>query len=119
MLIFCGFDLEVFIEGALDRAGWPTLCCARDFMGGEWLIVQLDDEPLHLERTCAPASERAMQAVGTAIAGPADVLCHSATRRVELVRVDHCRAVPDGCLVCDSVSEYLPSWAERLVAVVA
>jgi hypothetical protein len=70
MLTFCGFDLEVFIEGVLDRGDWPTLCCAPDFMGGQWLIVQIDDEPLHLERMCAPASERAMQAVGTAVAGP-------------------------------------------------
>ena len=63
MLTFCGFDLELFVDDVLNRRDWPTLCCAHDPTGNQWLIVQVDDDPAHLAWLCAPASERAMKGV--------------------------------------------------------
>jgi hypothetical protein len=47
------------------------------------------------------------------------VLRHSATGCVELVTVDHGRAVPDRCLLCEHVSEYLPPSIDRRLAAAA
>ena len=38
MLRFCGFDLDLFVETVLAGGAWPSLCAARDFAGGQWLI---------------------------------------------------------------------------------
>lgn len=101
---FCGFELELFVDEILARANGPTVACARDFAGGLWLIVQVDDDPDRLAWICAPASEQAIQAVRDGHASPADVLRHSATGLVELVTTDHGRALPDRCLPCASVA---------------
>jgi hypothetical protein len=116
MLRFCGFDLELFVDEVLDRRDWPTLCCAHDITGNQWLIVQVDDDPGHLAWLCAPVSERAMRAVRDGHCAPTDVVRHSATGAVELVTIDHGRTVPDRCLLCDRVLEHLWSWADHRVA---
>lgn len=116
MFTFCGFDPELVVEDVLDRGDWPTLCCARDLCGNEWLIVLVDDDAAHLAWMCAPVSERAMRAVRDGHSAPSDVLRHSATGTVELVTVDHGLAVPDRCLLCERVSEYLPASTDRRLA---
>ena len=107
MLRFCGFELELFVDEVLARENGPTVCCGRDFAGGLWLIVQVDDDPDRLVWMCAPASGPAIQAVREGHASPADVLRHSATGMVELVTIDHGRALPDRCLPCASVPRQL------------
>jgi hypothetical protein len=113
MLTFCGFELELFVSEVLERRSLPVLCCAEDLTGGLWLIVQTDDDPDHLTWMCAQASERAMRAVRDGRASPTDLLCHSSTGTVEMVTIDHGRAVPDRCLPCASLPLYLPPSAER------
>jgi hypothetical protein len=108
MLTFCGFDLELFVERVLTRQDGPALCCARDWTGNQWLIVAVDEDPLHLAWLCARLSDRAMRAVVSGQATPKDALRHSATGTVELVAVDHGRAVPDRCLLCSSIPEKWP-----------
>jgi hypothetical protein len=107
MLTFCGFDLELAVEAVLARDGCPALCRARDLRGGHWLILQVDDDPAHLAWLCAPLSERAIQAVACGEALATDAVRHSATGTVELVVVDHGRAVPDRCLLCADVGGQL------------
>jgi hypothetical protein len=119
LLTFCGFDLELYVQEVLDRRDWPSLCWARDPTGRRWLIMQTDDDPLHLEWMCAPASERAIRAVRDGYCAPVDVFCHSATGTIELVTVDHGRAIPDRCLVCGCVLDHLSSSGKRLAAAAA
>jgi hypothetical protein len=109
MLMFCGFDLELAVEAVLVRDGGPALCWACDPSGDPWLIVQADKDPAHLAWLCAPVSERALQAILRGEASPGDVVGHSATGTVELVVVEHGRAVPDRCLLCADVAEHLPT----------
>jgi hypothetical protein len=109
VLRFFGFDLELFVDDVLSRGSWPSVCCGRDFAGGHWLIVQVDEGPDQLAWICAPASEYAIQAVRDGHASPADVLRHSATGTVELVTTDHGRALPDRCLPCASLPPQLLS----------
>jgi hypothetical protein len=75
--------------------------------------VQVDDDQDHPAWLCAPVSRRAIRAVLDGHASPHDVLRHSATGTVELVRVAEGRAVPDRCLLCSEVDERLSSPAER------
>jgi hypothetical protein len=103
MLRFCGFDLELLIDDVISRDEWPALCGAHDEGGANWLIVQVDDDEDHPAWLCAPLSARAIQAVLEGRASPDDVLRHSATGTVELVTVDHGRAVPDRCLLCSEI----------------
>jgi hypothetical protein len=119
MLRFCGFDLELFVEDALKRGDWPSLCCARDITGSQWLIVQVDDDPAHPAWLCAPLSERAMRAVREGQCAPTDVLCHSATGTVELVTIEYGRVVPDRCLLCEGVQEYLRPRSDHRAAIAA
>jgi hypothetical protein len=107
VLRFCGFELELFVDDVLTRQLWPSICCAHDFTGQRWLIVQVNYDPDRLTWMCARASEQAVQAVRSGYASPADVLRHSATGTVELVTVDHGRAVPDRCVPCARVKEHL------------
>ena len=109
MLRFCGFDLELVVDEVLVRTDWPSVCCARDLTGAQWLIVQTDDNPAHLTWMCARVSERAMRAVVDCDALAADVLCHSLVGTVEVVTVEHGRAVPDRCLLGADVAEHLPA----------
>jgi len=119
MLRFCGFDLELTVETVLAGRDWPSLCAARDFTGGPWLIALVDDDPSHLVWLCAPLSERGMRAVADGQAQAVDALGHSCTGTVEVVTVDHGRAVPDRCLLCAEVPKYLLPSANRPTALVA
>jgi hypothetical protein len=107
MLMFCGFDLQLVVEVVVVRGTGPEVCCARDSTNGQWLIVQVDDDPMHLAWLCAPVSERAKQAVISGRAVPMDAVRHSQTGTVELVTVDHGRAVPERCLLCSCIPEDL------------
>jgi hypothetical protein len=119
VLRFCGFDLELVVEEVLNPGDWPSLCSASDMNGNHWLIVQVDHDPTRLTWLCARLSERAMRAVRAGQCTPADVLCHSATGTVELVTVEHGRAVPDRCVLCERVPELLRSRPPDRVAVAA
>lgn len=107
MLIFCGFEIELVIDGVVARQDGPTLCCARDSAGDRWLIVEVDDDPVHLAWLCVPVSERAMDAIASGRAAARDAVRHSVTGTVDLVTIDHGRAVPDCCLLCASIPEHL------------
>jgi hypothetical protein len=99
MLRFFGSELELAVEVMVERRASPTICTARDLNGDPWLIVQVDDDPLHLAWVCAPVSEYALQAV---IANPPaawSAACHSLTGTAELVVLDHGRAQPDRCVL--------------------
>jgi hypothetical protein len=107
MLIFCGFEIELFVDEVLTRDDGLRVCCGRDGTGHRWLIARVDEDPDYLAWLCAPVSERAIRAVVTGCASPRDVIRHSATGTVELVAVDHGRAVPDRCLLCADIPEAL------------
>jgi hypothetical protein len=107
MLTFCGYETELFVETVLARDNGPRLCCARDWTGDQWLIVSVDDDPDHLAWLCVPVSEHAMEAVLSGRATPRDASQHSATGTVDLVVIDHGRAIPDRCLLCASIPEQL------------
>ena len=116
MLRFCGFDLELEVEDVLPaevQGDWPVVYSARDGGGSCWLIVQMDDDPLHLTWLCAPITERALQAVVERHGTPADALRHSSTGTAELVTVDHGRPVPDRCLLGAQVAEELLAQSRR------
>jgi len=109
MLRFCGFDLELLVERVLVHGDWPTLCSARDTDGCHWLIAQVDAKPTHLMWLCAPISERGVQIIVEGQGSPVDALRHSSTGTVEVVTIDHGRAVPDRCLLCAQIGEgWLP-----------
>jgi hypothetical protein len=107
MLIFCGFEIELVVERVLSRDEGPRVCCARDWTGHRWLIVNVDEDPDHLAWLCVPVSERAMEAVVSGRATPRDAIRHSVTGTVDLVVVDHGRAVPDRCLLCANIPHHL------------
>ena len=110
MLRFCGSDLKLVVEGMLPaeaRGGWPVVYSARHGDGTHWLIVQVDDSPLHLSWLCAPIGERALRAVMQGRGAPADALRHSMTGAAELVTVHQGRALPDRCLLGAQVAEML------------
>ena len=106
MLTFCGFDIELFVEEVL-ATDQGQVYSARDWSGHRWLIVNIDEDPDRLAWLCAPVSERAMKAVATGRAAPNDAIRHSATGTVDLVVVDHGRAVPDRCLLCANIPQDL------------
>jgi hypothetical protein len=109
MLRFCGFDLELMVEKVLVYGDGPVLCWARDMEGGHWLIAQVDAEPAHLMWLCAPMSERGAQIIVEGQGSPVDALRHSSTGTVEVVTIDHGRAVPDRCLLCAQIRDgWLP-----------
>jgi hypothetical protein len=110
MLRFCGSDLELVVEGMLPpeaRGGWPAVYSALDGDGRHWLVVQVDDNPLHLDWLCAPITDRALQAVVEGRGTPADALRHSSTGTAERVTIERGRAVPDRCLLGAQVAERL------------
>ena len=110
MLRFCGSDLELEVEDLLPpevTGGWPVVYSARDRDRSRWLIVQVDDNPLHPSWLCAPIGERALRAVMQGRGAPADALRHSLTGTAELVTVHQGRALPDRCLLGAQVAEML------------
>jgi hypothetical protein len=107
MLIFCGFEIQLCVEQILARDNGPELCCARDCTAQQWLIVKVGEDHDVLAWLCVPMSEHAMLAVAKGRASPRDAAQHSATGTVELVVVDHGRAVPDSCILCAAIPERL------------
>jgi hypothetical protein len=118
--MFFGFEIELDVEAILvkDERG-TRVCSAHDCTSQQWLIVKVSDEPNDLAWLCVPVSERAIEAVMTGRGSLRDAIRHSATGTVDLVTVEHGRAVPDRCLLCASIPEYLlpPSNHAELVAV--
>jgi hypothetical protein len=106
VLKFLGFELELFVDVAIDDAK-AMVRSARSFLGEHWLIVQVDQNPDHLVWVCAPITLRALEAVRIGRATPRDALRHSASGSVEVVTVDHGRAVPDRWLLCSALGEEL------------
>ena len=106
MLKFLGFSLELFVDEVLYDDG-SSVCSARDFEGGHWLIVQVDADPEHLVWVCAPISARALSRVAAGSATTRDAVRHSLTGTVQVVTVDHGRAVPDSCLCCAAIPDHL------------
>jgi len=115
MLTFYGHEIELLVEKVLVRNNGPSLCCAWDETAHRWLIVRVDADPDHLAWLCVPVSERAMAAVASRRAAPRDAIRHSATGAVELVVVDHGRAVPDQCLLCSDIPRHLLPADDRRV----
>jgi hypothetical protein len=107
MLTFYGTDAELFVDQVLARDHGLSLCSARDWTAHRWLIVRVDQDPDHLAWLCVPVSERTMAAVVSGRAAPRDAVQHSATGTVDLVVVDHGRAVPDRCFVSADVPPHL------------
>src|ERR1700734_3783553 len=99
MLKFFGFDLELFVDVAIESRD-AAVYSAKGVQGERWLIVRVDDDPDHLVWVCAPISDRALLEVTCGKATMRDAICHSSTGTVEVVTVDHGRAVPDRCLCC-------------------
>jgi hypothetical protein len=116
MLTFYGTEIELFVEQVLTRDEGLSICCARDWMARRWLIVRVDDDPDNLAWLCVPISDRTMAAVLGGYATPRDAVQRSSTGTVELVVVDHGRAVPDRCLPwVDLPQQLLPADEGRLL----
>ena len=118
MLTFFGFELELFVD-KVHNGQDPMMHSARDFRGEHWLIIQVDDDPEHMVWVCAPISARALRSITSGVASPRDAVRHSLTGNVEIVTVDHGRAVPDRCLRCAVIPEDLLPDAELRVLVAA
>jgi hypothetical protein len=101
VLKFCGFDLELDVDGILLRTGdHLTVLSATNFHAEPWLIVEASSDDRETAWVCAPVSRRAIELVtaGRAIAG--DAVKHSTTGWVEIVRIVEGRAVPDERVSC-------------------
>jgi hypothetical protein len=117
MMKFYGYELELFAGEVFGEVDGVSVRAGTDFCGGHWLIVRVGDDPEHLVWICAPVSERTLHEVARGKAAVRDVLRHSVTGRVEVVAVEHGRAVPDRCLLCaDIPAELLPPGGIRIGA---
>jgi hypothetical protein len=117
MMKFYGYELELFAGEDLGEVAGISVRAGTDFCGGHWLIVRVGDDPEHLVWVCAPVSIRTLQEVARGNAAVRDALRHSVTGSVEVVTVDHGRAVPDRCLMCaDIPPDLLPPSDIRVVA---
>jgi hypothetical protein len=99
MLIFCGAQLQLTVDKILLRQDGPLLCTARDATGAGWLILRTDNNPAHLEWTCAPQSERALKAVTANPQTAYDAIRHSATGTAEIITTQHGCPLPDRCIL--------------------
>jgi hypothetical protein len=119
MMKFYGYELELFGGEVFAEVGGVSVRAGIDFLGGHWLIVRVDDDPEHLVWVCAPVSPRALQEVASGHAAVRDVLRHSSTGTVEVVTVDHGRAVPDRCMLCSELPASLLPAGDLRVPVAA
>lgn len=104
MLKFCGFDLELNVDGILQRTGdHLTVLSASDFHAEPWLIVEAGSDAYLTSWVCAPVSRRAVELVAKGRAGAADAVKHSRTGWVEIVRIVDGRAVPDERIACSDL----------------
>lgn len=107
MLKFCGFDLELNVDGILQRTGdHLTVLSASNFHAEPWLIVEAGSDDHETAWVCAPVSRRAIELVtsGRALAG--DAVKHSSTGWVEIVRIVAGRAVPDERVSCADLDPF-------------
>lgn len=105
MLRFCGFELELAVESIVQRrVDEPVVCSATDGAGGHWLIVEGPARTGEMSWFCAPASSRAIDMVTSGQAAAADVVLHSATGWVEVVRLVNGRSVPDRRVTCSELA---------------
>ncbi len=110
MLRFCGFDLELTVETVLQRGiHQAAVFSAVDQAGDHWLIVEAGSDTHATAWVCAPASDRAVQLVATGRASALDVLRHSLTGWVEVVRVVDGHAVPDQRVSCSELAALEPA----------
>ena len=117
MMKFCGYELELFAAEVFAEVDRVSVRAGTDFLGGHWLIVRVDDDPDHLVWVCAPVSPRALHEVAIGNAAVRDVLRHTVTGTVEVVTVDHGRAVPDRCVLsADLPPALLPAGDLRVPA---
>jgi hypothetical protein len=112
VLKFLGFELELSVDVAFDHPA-TEVHSATGVLGDHWLIVQVDRDPEHLVWVCAPITPRALQEVTTGRATPRDALRHSSTGTVEVVTVDHGRAVPDRWWPCAALPDELLPHSHR------
>ncbi len=105
MLRFCGFDLELTVETVLQREiDQAAVFSAVDQAGEHWLIVEAGSDAHEVAWVCAPASGRAVKLVEDGRASALDVLRHSLTGWVEVVRVVDGHAVPDQRVSCSELA---------------
>ncbi len=105
MLRFCGFDLELTVDTVLQRkSDQAAVFSAVDQAGEHWLIVEAGSDEHAISWVCAPASDRALKFVAAGRASAVDVLKHSLTGWVEVVRVLDGHAVPEQRLSCAELS---------------
>lgn len=117
MLRFCGFDLELTVETVLQRRNDQTaVFSAVDQLGEHWLIVEAGSDQHAASWICAPASGRAVGLVAEGRAAVTDVLRHSLTGWVELVRVVDGHAVPEQRLSCSELASLEPASPPTLVS---
>ena len=101
MLKFCGFDLELNVDGILQRTGdHLAVLSATNFHAEPWLIVEANSDDHETAWVCAPVSRRAIDLVATGRASAGDAVKHSITGWVEIVRIIGGRAVPDERVLC-------------------
>ena len=101
MLKFCGFELELNVDGILQRTGdHLTVLSATDFHAEPWLIVEAGSDDHETAWVCAPVSRRAIELVAAGRALAADAVKHSHSGWVEIVRIIDGRAVPDERVLC-------------------
>lgn len=109
MLKFCGFDLELTVDRVLRRDGdQVSVFSAFDGDGEHWLICGGSADGAWI---CAPASDRAVEAVASGRAAATDAIRHSATGWVEVVRLVDGHAVPEhrvSCAQIPTLPEFTP-----------
>jgi hypothetical protein len=115
MLTFYGTEIELFVERELVRDDGLSLCCARDWTAHRWLIIRVDEDLDHLAWMCVPVSERTIVAVASGRASLKDAIEHSVTGTVDLIVVDHGRAVADRHLPCVDIPQGLLPSVDRRV----
>jgi hypothetical protein len=119
MTNFYGHEIELFATEVLTGIQGFSVRSGVDIGGRLWLIVLVDEDPEHLVWICAPVSSRALTEVTAGRAAVVDVLRHSATGTVEVVTIDHGRAVPDSCLLCHDIPTSLCPLGDFPAAVAA
>jgi hypothetical protein len=98
VLTFLGYELELFAVGVITERDGVSVRYGADLHGGHWLIVGVEDDVDRLIWVCAPVTVRMLEEVAAGRADAWDAVRHSITGVVDVVMVDHGRAVPDRCL---------------------
>ena len=119
MMRFYGYELELLAGEILGEVEGVSVRAGADIGGGHWLIVRVDRDPEQLVWVCAPVSVRALHEVASGHAAVTDALRHSVTGTVEVVAVDHGRAVPDRCLLCADIPDALLPALDLRIALAA